>query len=107
MRLIDADALMMSLADWWYSSFGEKETEDAKAIHEVMDKIEECLPIFEVNVSPAQPEITNEAAVGYLQSTGWMQQHDREIYEMGLKERLTDDSDSYSALLEPYKGGSK
>lgn len=43
MRLIDADALMMSLADWWCSSFGEKETEDAKAIHAVMDKVEEYI----------------------------------------------------------------
>lgn len=48
----------------------------------------------------AQSEITHEAAVDYLQSTGWMQQHDREMYEMGLKARLADDSDSYDALAE-------
>lgn len=42
-RLIDADKLMMSLADWWYSSFGEEETDEAKAIRTVMDKIEQSI----------------------------------------------------------------
>ena len=40
-RLIDADKLMMSLTDWWYSSFGDKETDEAKAIKKVLDKIEQ------------------------------------------------------------------
>lgn len=52
MRLIDGDRLMMSLADWWYSSFGEDETEESKAIHAVMDKVEKSLKHFEI----AQPE---------------------------------------------------
>lgn len=47
-RLIDGDRLMMSLADWWYSSFGEDETEEAKAIRKVMDKVEESLDTFTV-----------------------------------------------------------
>lgn len=47
----------------------------------------------------AQPEITEEQAIEHLQSTGWMQNHDREMYESGLRERLADDSDSYDALL--------
>ena len=34
---------MMSLADWWYSSFGEEETDEAKAIRKVLDKIEQSL----------------------------------------------------------------
>ena len=42
-RLVDADKLMMSLADWWYSSFGEEETDEAKAIRKVLDKIEQSL----------------------------------------------------------------
>lgn len=42
-RLVDADKLMMSIADWWYSSFGEEETDDAKAIRTVMDKIEQSI----------------------------------------------------------------
>ena len=42
-RLVDADKLMMSLADWWYSSFGEEETDEAKAIRTVMDKIEQSI----------------------------------------------------------------
>ena len=41
MRNIDGDDLVMMLADWWYSSFGQEETEEAKAIREVMDKVEE------------------------------------------------------------------
>ena len=42
-RIVDADKLMMSLADWWYSSFGEKETDEAKAIRTVVDKIEQSI----------------------------------------------------------------
>lgn len=39
---------MMFLADWWYSSFGKEETEEAKAIRKVMDKVEESLDTFTV-----------------------------------------------------------
>ena len=42
-RLIDADKLMMSLADWWYSSFGEEETDEAKAIRKVLDEVEQSI----------------------------------------------------------------
>ena len=48
MRPIDGDKLMMWLADWWYSSFGQEETEEAKAIRAVMDKVEESLEKFEI-----------------------------------------------------------
>lgn len=48
MRPIDGDKLMMWLADWWYSSFGQEETEEAKAIRAVMDKVEESLEEFEI-----------------------------------------------------------
>ena len=41
--LVDKDKLMMSIADWWYSSFGEEETDEAKAIRTVMDKIEQSI----------------------------------------------------------------
>ena len=44
---VDGDKLMMWLSDWWYSSFGEEETEEAKAIRRVMDKVEESLSQFE------------------------------------------------------------
>lgn len=47
-RLIDADKMMMSLADWWYSSFGQEETEEAKAIRAVMDKIEQSIDVMTV-----------------------------------------------------------
>lgn len=46
MRPIDGDKLMMHLADWWYSSFGQDETEEAKAIKAVMDEIEQTLGEF-------------------------------------------------------------
>lgn len=42
-KWIDGDALMMRLADWWYSSFGEDETDEAKAIRAVMDQVEEIV----------------------------------------------------------------
>ena len=38
--IIDAGELMMTLSDWWYSSFREEETEEAKAIRKVMDQVE-------------------------------------------------------------------
>lgn len=41
-----------------------------------------------------QPEITHEQAVAYLQSTGWMQEHDRQMMLDGVH-RLT-------AQLEPH-----
>ena len=47
----------------------------------------------------AQPEITDEQAIDHLQESGWMQNHDEQMYEMGLKKQLADDSDSYDALL--------
>lgn len=47
----------------------------------------------------ARPEITDEQAIAHLQSSGWMQQHDKEMYESGLRERLADDSGSYDSLI--------
>lgn len=46
-----------------------------------------------------QPELTDDGAIEYLQSTGWMKNHDKEMYEMGLMERLADDSGSYDSLI--------
>ncbi len=46
-----------------------------------------------------QPEMTDERAILHLQSTGWMQNHDREMYESGLREQLADDSGSYDSLI--------
>jgi len=51
------------------------------------------------DLPPAQPEITDERAIEHLQSTGWMQNHDREMYESGLREQLADDSGSYDSLI--------
>jgi hypothetical protein len=44
------------------------------------------------SVQPEPSEITDEQAILHLQSTGWMQNHDREMYESGLREQLADDS---------------
>ena len=46
MRPIDGDRLMMHLTDWWYSSFGQSETDESKAIKTVIDKIEQTLGVF-------------------------------------------------------------
>lgn len=51
------------------------------------------------NLPSAQPEITDEQAILHLQSTGWMQNHDQEMYMRGIRERLADDSESYDSLI--------
>lgn len=43
MRLIDGNKIVMSLADWWYASFGQEETEKSKAIKKVMDQVEKMV----------------------------------------------------------------
>ena len=45
-RMVDGDDLMISLSDWWYSSFRGEETDESKAIHKVVDKVEETLNQF-------------------------------------------------------------
>ena len=39
---------------------------------------------FIEQLPPIQPEITHEQAVAYLQSTGWMQEHDRQMMLDGV-----------------------
>ena len=39
---------MMHLTDWWYSSFGQSETDESKAIKTVLDKIEQSLGVFAI-----------------------------------------------------------
>ena len=56
MRLIDGDRLMMHLANWWYSSFGQTETEESKAIKTVMDKIEQTLGEFTLEKQESAPD---------------------------------------------------
>ena len=51
------------------------------------------------SAQPEQSEITDEQAIAHLQSSGWMQNHDKEMYESGLKVRLNDDSGSYDSLI--------
>lgn len=52
-----------------------------------------------IAVPSAQPELTDDRAIEHLQSTGWMQNHDKEMYEMGLREQLADDGGSYDSLI--------
>lgn len=51
-------------------------------------------------MSTVQPELTDEQAIEHLQLLGWMQRHDKEMYESGLREQLADDSDDYVKPLE-------
>ena len=46
MRPIDGDRLMMHLTDWWFSSFGQEENNESKAIKTVIDKIKQTLGEF-------------------------------------------------------------
>lgn len=39
-KMIDGHSLIMTLSDWWYSSFGQEETEESKAIRKVLDEVE-------------------------------------------------------------------
>lgn len=79
--------------------------EDAVSRQQVIDTIisETYYPCYfaeKIRKLPAaQPELTDEQSIAHLQSSGWMQRHDKEMYESGLKEQLADDSDSYDSLL--------
>ena len=69
------------------------------AIDAIFGRSHEIIKMRIGNLPSAQPDITDEQAIEHLQASGWMQSHDKQMYEMGLKERLADDSDSYDALL--------
>lgn len=97
-RLIDADALKrkaqrVATESWKMRLTARIET----TLNQFIDWIDNA-----PTVQPEPSEITDERAILHLQSTGWMQNHDREIYESGLKERLADDSESYDSLI-PYE----
>lgn len=62
------------------------------------DEVEEAIHMA-INALTTQPELTDEQAIEHLRESGWMQNHDKQMYEMGLREQLADDSDSYDALL--------
>lgn len=85
-RLISLQAAIDAYGDWYV----EEGTEEG--FIGTVKQLLEGLP-------SAQPEITEEQAIEHLQSTGWMQNHDREMYDMGLKKQLADDSGSYDSLL--------
>lgn len=43
--------------------------------------------------------IREDEAIKYLQETGWMGQHDKEMFDKGLNVQLADDSHSYDSLI--------
>lgn len=62
-KMIDGNALIMSLTDWWYSSFGQEETEESKAIKTVVDEVEKYVdgyPTYREWIPVSYHEITEE-----------------------------------------------
>lgn len=72
---------------------------NCKYDEELYKKIIQAIDKRVAPLPSVQPEITDEQAIDHLQKSGWMQNHDRQMYEAGLKEKLADDSGSYDALL--------
>lgn len=70
MRLIDADALAMHMADWQLSACSDQ----CDTIEEAIDAVTSAPTIDAV---PA----TIEGTLGYLHKVGWMQEHDRIMTE--------------------------
>lgn len=70
MRLIDADALALHMADWQLSACSDQYS----TIEEAIDAVAGAPTIDAV---PA----TIEGALGYLHKVGWMQEHDRIMTE--------------------------
>lgn len=99
MRPIDGDKLMMSLADWWYSSFGQEETEEAKAIKTVMDKVEESLGEFTIAALekqerdrwiPVTERLPEEKDAGILKKLGTDKRSDYVLATVEVRgERMT------------------
>jgi len=74
---------------------------NCKYDEELYKKITQAIDKRVAPLPSVQPEITDEQAIEHLQESGWMQSHDKQMYEAGLKEKLADDSGSYDALLPP------
>lgn len=96
MRLIDGDKLMMHLTDWWYSSFGQEETDESKAIKTVMDKIEQSLGEFALEKQeqdrwiPVTERLPKEKDAGILKKLGTDKRSDYVLATVEVKgERMT------------------
>lgn len=72
--------------------------EDGYEIHDAEDKRALLKSYFD-GIPSVQSDITDAQAIDHLQSTGWMQNHDYEMYMMGIRDGLADDSNSYDALI--------
>lgn len=109
-RTIYEDALKIAIESLKAQLSKENTTKDAISRQAAIEKfamtapqmsvirIYEAVEILE-SMPTIQPELTDEQAIVHLQSSGWMQRHDKEMYESGLREQLADDSDSYDSLL--------
>ena len=62
-RSIDGSTLIMWLNDWWASSFGQEETPESKAIHEVLDKVAEYIGKRTLSEEPGYVESQNEEQI--------------------------------------------
>ena len=71
-RLIDAEKLKRHYA-WWEGGSAEKTLDEAKRD---FDEI--------VDLQPTA-EITFEMAIDYLHSIGWLEEHDKQMMEMGRR----------------------
>lgn len=85
---ISRQAAIRAIEDEWDGCCSEYPA--TQIIYDTTEAIER-LPII-------QPEITHEQAVAYLQSTGWMQEHDRQMMIDGAH-RLT-----AQPTIQPKKG---
>lgn len=117
-KMIDGNALIMSLTDWWYSTFREEETEESKAIKTVVDEVEKYVdgyPTYRGWI-PCSERLPNYREV-VLISTFWgvrMAERDA-VKEDGADDfwyLFLDDATAHPRyvyawmpLPEPYKGG--
>lgn len=53
-KMIDGDRLVMTLTDWWYSSFGLEETDQSNAIKEVINEVEKYVTDEHENMTKAE-----------------------------------------------------
>lgn len=92
------DAIMSECKSHYDSEVGDEVYDDTLEVDAIL-KCNKGIRNALRDMPPAQTELTDDMAIEHLQSTGWMQNHDKEMYEAGLRERLADDSDSYDSLI--------
>ena len=96
MSLIERDLAIRAIAEDMLEMAITENPDTGDTVEDWMLTAESILS----GVPDAEPEITDEQAILHLQSTGWMQNHDKAMYESGLREQLADDSGSYDSLIQ-------